>query len=134
MDYVSKEVLAFYKIYNSWGIMKHAHTKLMIAYVPAENGLASRSAYWVVQGNNISTNKDGFWMDHGNKTFDVRGRDEKQKSLLEAQEWCKAKYGILGFEKDPFGGYQELGTARRLQTSREGIIKGIRSIEQTTKI
>jgi len=113
---LTKEQMRQINLYNSWDIARRARSKLIITYVPAESGSAARYAYWQACGMGFSTDKDTAWFYHGNRSFTVCGRDEKASKLKlkEAIDWCHTMYGTLAFEKDPFGGYQVMGTMRRI--------------------
>lgn len=118
-------------LHNSWDIARAAGNNLYISYMPAESGRAAHYAFWQVVGIGIKTDKDAVWFHYGHKTFDVGYREDKPIKLKEAMGWCHKKYGTLGFEKDPFGGYQVMGTMRRILKKREDRYTATRNREKS---
>ena len=118
MKHFTKDQMRQMGFHNSYDIARVAKNNLFIDYAPGTSGLAAHYAYWQVVGVNMRTDPQGHWLYGKNKTFTVHGRDEKVLKLKEAMEWCHRKYGTLGFEKDPFGGHQIMGTMRRILLGR----------------
>lgn len=107
---LTKQWLREHGIYNSHDIAKRAGSRLYIDYYPQQLGRAYQSAKWQVIGMGFSTDPNAHWADYGNKTFDVFKREDKVSQLESAMSWCKDKFGITEWERDPFGGYQIKGT------------------------
>lgn len=114
-----KKFLNEHNIFNSWGIADNNNDhKIFIEYIPADNGrLTSRYASWRLI--RIQNTKDTIY---SYKEFTVTCRENKPIELQKAIAWVKEKYGLDCTEKDPFGGYQVVGTL-------ENIIKTISTKE-----
>lgn len=78
-----------------------------IYYIPAQTGRAYKSACWQVTQGSILTDPNGHWRNHGHKTFDVRGRDEKGPQGIAAIAWASEHFGVPvdGWKREPFGAW-----------------------------
>lgn len=76
------------------------HSAICVSYTPANNGRGGRSAHWQVWSPFFKTDDpNGYWRDHGSKTFMVYSRDTKQAALEEALAWAEFKYGVTEWKK-----------------------------------
>lgn len=96
------EALRELRVFNEYDF---AQGNVYIQYCPRITGRISSSAKWQVRKRGEETDSKAAWYNHGNKTFCVYGRAEKQPQLLAAIQWASEKYGILQWAKTPFGSY-----------------------------
>ena len=87
-----------------------AAAKVVVNYTPS----AMMSAKWMAYGINFKTDPGGWWGDHGNKAFNVFGRNRKETVRLEAIAWATEQGYGTEWVKDPFGAYQTAETIASL--------------------
>lgn len=97
------------RIFNCHGIAKRSGANLFICYSPAILGRGYSSANWRVVGVGFETEPDEAWYNHGQKTFYVYHRADKEPQLTAAMRWAHQKYHTPGWERDPWGNYHPLG-------------------------
>lgn len=104
------------KIFNSHGILSRGRAKVYIAYMARTTGLGGMPPKVLVVGNGFHTDPDAHFLDHGCKAFLPFGhggetwRENRDLAIKSAQEWCRDRYGILEWERDPWGNWQPKGT------------------------
>ena len=104
-----------YKVFNPHNLCTTTKTLLYIGYTPADTGRAGHSQEWTVVSPTKPTDPDGPWYNYGQKTFLVWNRADKPVKLREAMDWVEKQYGIIDWEKSPFGSYHPKGTMQKLQ-------------------
>jgi hypothetical protein len=62
-------------------------------------GRGYQPAAWQVIRPGFRTDPDGYWRDHGHKTFTVYSRDDRIAKGEEAKEWASKQYGIAEWKK-----------------------------------
>jgi hypothetical protein len=103
-------------VHNSRMLCQRGGKGLFVAYTGPDYGRGARSAYWQVIKPGDKTDAGGRWYNHGHKTFNVRGREEKEARRLEAIAWASSVYNITGeWERDPWGGYHPEGALEAAQ-------------------
>lgn len=81
--------------------------QVAITWKPQDTGRSGRSAWWQVKRKGYLTDAEsGAYWHHGNKTFTVSGRDDREPVLQAAIAWARNRYGFGEFVKDPWGAYQ----------------------------
>jgi hypothetical protein len=110
---ITKKILWEHHFINSWDIARKLGNPFFLGYSGAG---AYRCASWTVVGLEFKTdpNEASAWYDHGDKTFNVFNRAEKQMKLEKAVAWVKEKYGVEITDRDPHGNYHPKGTLERL--------------------
>jgi hypothetical protein len=100
-----REALAAHGIHNELNSLLRG--QVAIIWKPQDTGRGGRNAWWQVKRKGFLTDSQStaYWH-HGNKTFDVFGRDDRESTLHEAIEWARERYGFGDFAKDPWGAYQ----------------------------
>lgn len=92
-----RERLRAARIFNEHGIARLAQglglSGVYLKYRPQETGRAYQSAAWQVVHVGFQTDPGGYWRDHGHKTFDVRGREQKDEQRAAAIGWASERYG-----------------------------------------
>lgn len=118
-------------IANSHNVCSAFGGKVFISYVPEETGRSYRAAGWNVCGIGFKTDPDGWWGNHGAKTFDVHAfrtyemthHEAKAAAFEAAKAWCVEKYGLTEWVKDPFGGYQTPDVIERMEKAIKEVKK-----------
>ncbi len=116
---LAKKYLKYHRIFNPYGIAQRANNKLFIAYSPQTLGRMCENAHWQIIGIDFKSDPNSAWYNHGNKTFNVFSREEKQPQLEMAFNWCAEQYGLKAWEKDVWGDYHPSGTLARLKVILE---------------
>jgi len=99
-----------FKVYNPHDLARlGGEPPVYVDYHGAETGRAYRSAKWVVIHIREKTDPSGHWMDNGSKVFNVYRKEEKEQQLKAALEFGK-KYGVVEWERSPFGSFHPKGT------------------------
>jgi hypothetical protein len=100
-----REALGAHGIYNELNSLLKG--QVIITWKPQDTGRGGRGAWWQVKRKGYLTDPEStaYWH-HGNKTFDVYGREHREEVLHEAIEWARDRYGFGEFVKDPWGAYQ----------------------------
>ena len=101
-------------IHNSWAIAEGSGSFLYIGYTPSSR---ESSPQWQVVNTRDKTDPGGHWQNRGHKTFAVMGRAQKQPQLQAAFDWCKARWSIFDWERDPWGSYHPAGTLAKIRAS-----------------
>lgn len=103
-DKATAELLREVGIYNQHNLASTAD----IAYVdyrPVDNGLGGHGAKWQIVWPGHQTDPDGWWGNHGHKTFTLfrpgTAAERKTAALADALEWCEAQWGT------PSGGWKK---------------------------
>jgi hypothetical protein len=120
MAALTKNKLLIYNIHNEYDIIKLVNTGIMILFYPRIRGRFSRPSRWAVVyfngGKEKMTDKDAVYYDNYHKTFTIWNKEEKEKRLDEAINWCKEKFeGNIEFEKGPFNSWYLKGMLEKLQ-------------------
>ena len=95
----TKAQLRIIGIFNSHDVAQVCQNKLYIAYAPGGGSFLTPRGWYVIGLTFMAT------MDFG-----VYKREEKRPQLAAAQEAVRSQYGLLVSERDPFGGYQPVGS------------------------
>ena len=107
-----------FRIFNPRDIatQQNGH-KIFVVYSPQVVGRAYRSAKWSVASVTEQTDPNAHWTEHGTKTFHCwHPMEDKEKQRLEALAWATERYGIIEWERSPFGSYHPKGTLEHLDT------------------
>lgn len=85
---------------------RHGLPDVFLNYRSVQRGRGYRPAAWQVMRASEKTDPGAFWMDYGNKTFNIFGNGEKEASLAAAEAWAAERYGVTEWVKVPgvFGG------------------------------
>lgn len=99
------EKLRFLHIHNghnaSTVARDHGGVGVYISYRPKKDGRAYQNAAWQVVRPGFKTDSDGFWRDHGHKTFNVFAPVEKEPQRVAAEKWASNRYGVSEWVKIP---------------------------------
>ena len=130
MAKMTKEKLKAIGIFNPHNFCTIGGGRIFVGYSPQVTGRAYRTAKWQVCGVREKTDPKAFWMDNGQKAFDVNGvaanssgthAEIKEIQRLAAIAWATEKYGIDDWVKDPFGDYQERRVWERVAALLDGV-------------
>ena len=100
-----REALEAHGIHNELNSLLKG--QVAIIWKPQDTGRGGRNAWWQARRKGYLTDPEStaYWH-HGNKTFEVYGRDDREPKLREAISWARDRYGFGEFVKDPWGAYQ----------------------------
>lgn len=96
-----KQVLAMKHIHNTWDFV--GNYNVFISRYAATTGLGAKYGRWAVIRPGYKTDSNSGFNEDGCKTFVIRGREDVQKQLTAAMDWCTNRYGIDEWIKSPFG-------------------------------
>lgn len=101
------ETLRTVGVFNEYNFAGHGN--VFIRYRSAAQSSAGQTAAWQVIRPGFKTDISAHWTDHGNKTFDVWGRDDKATQFEAAKAWAAERYGITEWARTPFGTWMDAG-------------------------
>lgn len=109
---ITKDTLRRLGLINPYAVAKAGpEPRVLIDYRPQDLSRVGHHARWQVCDMGFKTDPDGHWDDYGHKTFDCYSpRKDKEQMRVEAIAWATEQYGIVEWEKSPYGSYHPLGT------------------------
>lgn len=68
---------------------------------------------WMVHGVGFKTDPTSHWTNDGSKWFSAHRKDDKERMLLVAKDWCKAKFGVCDWERSVFQSWHPRGAIEK---------------------
>ena len=100
-----RELLLAVRVFNDHDLVdKQKHTPI-VSYRSQQAGRSWLSAAWQVWLPGYNTDPKAHWQDHGNKTFIIYGRQDKDETFAEARAWAEEKFGPITWVKTPYGSW-----------------------------
>jgi hypothetical protein len=98
------------RIFNEWDFAGHGN--VYITFIPQDNGRGGHGSKYQVIRPGFKTDSNGPWYEYGHKTFTPSshrklGTNGKAEALAEAKKWAGDRYGILEWDKTPYGSWMD---------------------------